>query len=262
MSSSNGDKHESANDTDRPNHGGMILIAAFVDPAYADAGDNATIELKASSYLLGEENAVREPEVPKIAVKKIYKTETEQVIESRCGVFNCCRKTVSVDTHTYFVGAKPVNKKEADRLAKDFVEKREEARRQMKEREMKEKDKRKLQINNISYDKVPEGILVYRLDTADGSVTLLSQPHRLTNVKILLSFMTVESAEPSADKSRRSIVLTGKDGIQHKLTACEQRTAVAWMEAINIMLRRKHPSSTVSAINNIIRFQVLLSSWL
>ena len=53
----------------------MILIAAFLDPAYADAGGNATIELKASSYLLGEENAIREPEVPKIAVKKIYKTE-------------------------------------------------------------------------------------------------------------------------------------------------------------------------------------------
>jgi len=250
MTSSNRvNEHESTDDVEEEtSNGGMILIAAFVDPAYADAGDNATIELKASSYILGDENAIREPEVPKIAVKKIYKTETEQVIESRCGIFNCCRKTVSVDTHTYFVGAKPVNKKEADRLAKDYVAKRDEARRQMKEREMKERDKRKLQINIVSYDKVPEGILIYRLDTADGSITLLSRPHRLTDTKNLLRFMTVENAEPSPDKSRRGILLIGKNGVEHKLTACEQRTAVAWMEALNMMLRRNNPSSTVSSV--------------
>ena len=123
---------------------------------------------------------------------------------------------------------------------------------------MKERDKRKLQFNNVSYDKVPEGVLVYRLDTADGSVTLLSRPHRLTDIQNLLRFMTVVSAEPSPDKSRRGIILTGKNGVVHKMTACEQRTAVAWMEALNMMIRRKNPSSSVSSIEITSRFNWLL----
>jgi hypothetical protein len=252
MSSAHGNESEGG----ISGQGGMILIAAFVDPAYSDATDNAMIELKASSFLLGE-SQIREPEVPKIAVKKVYKTETEEVFESRCGIFNCCRKTVSVDSHTYFVGAKPVNKKAADKVAKDFVAKREEARKQLKEREMKEREKRsKIPIHNVSYDKVPEGILIYRLDTSDGSVTLLSRPHRLTDVHNLLRFMTVTSAEPSPDKSRRGILLTGTDGVVHKITACEQRTAVTWMEALNMMLRRNHSSLSVSGrkMTNHIRF--------
>jgi len=58
-------------------------------------------------------------------------------------------------------------------------------------------------------------------------------------LKKLLKEIVVTGARPSPDKSRRSIVLTGDRGETHTLVACEQRTAIAWMEALDMVLGRK-----------------------
>jgi hypothetical protein len=89
------------------------------------------------------------------------------------------------------------------------------------------------------YRRVPEGILIYRLDTATQTISLMSEPHSKTDESTLLREMVVASARPSPDKSRRGMILIGVDGSSVTLVACEQRTAIAWLEAIDLMLANK-----------------------
>ena len=85
---------------------------------------------------------------------------------------------------------------------------------------------------------VPAGVLIYRLDTSSRAVTLVSGPHRKTDAENLLQRTTVGHAAPDGDVSpRRGILITdAKTGMKRTLVACEQRTAVAWLEVIDMML--------------------------
>ena len=64
----------------------------------------------------------------------------------------------------------------------------------------------------------------------------MSQPSSNTNMDTLVEEMIVAHAAPSRDKSRRGIQLRSIDGIKTTLVACEQRTAIAWMEALEMMM--------------------------
>ena len=99
----------------------------------------------------------------------------------------------------------------------------------------KKKQKELARRMQTKYNRIPEGILIYRLDTSKKRLMLMSPPHNDTNLSTLVVEMTVVSAYPSPDKSRRGIVMVGADGQEATLTACEQRTAVSWLEAINLM---------------------------
>ena len=102
------------------------------------------------------------------------------------------------------------------------------------------------------YNRVPEGILIYRLDTATQTISLMSDTHSKTDTETLCRNITVTSAGPSPDKSRRGMTLTGilnadddndenkeKETKEVTLVACEQRTAISWLETIDLMLANK-----------------------
>ena len=89
---------------------------------------------------------------------------------------------------------------------------------------------------NKKYRSVPEGILIYRLDTSDRSIRLVSDPSPNTDMDTLMTNMVVADAKSSDDKTRRGIQLRGVDGTEASLVACEQRTAIAWLEAMDMML--------------------------
>ena len=67
----------------------------------------------------------------------------------------------------------------------------------------------------------------------------MSEPHSLTDRSKLVMEMVVTKAWPSPDKSRRGMVLKGSDGKEVTLVACEQRTAIAWLEALDMMHANK-----------------------
>ena len=100
----------------------------------------------------------------------------------------------------------------------------------------KKKKKRREHRAAERYRRVPEGILVYRLDTSDRTITLVSGPSSNTNMETLLRSMIVVRAKPGSDRARRGIVITGADGNQHTLVACEQRTAISWLESMDMLL--------------------------
>lgn len=101
--------------------------------------------------------------------------------------------------------------------------------------------------------------MIYRLDTATQTISLMSETHSNTDEETLCRDFTIVSVKPSPDKSRRGMILTGivnagddeenndeTDGEEKKrrtkeitLVACEQRTAIAWLEAIDLMLANK-----------------------
>lgn len=210
---------------------GTILEAAFVDPAYSwppneGEGSNA-VELEASTVLLAnaEDKAdLQYPLVPKIKGKKKVVTETETITVARCGIFKCCKSEEQVvRTHTQAI---PVDPNEKERLKREYVAKREAVRRKRKEhRSYQEK-----------YARVPDGVLIYRLDTAARTVSLISAPNSNTDLRALMTDIVVTDAQPSKSSSRRGILLTDEVGSRYELVACEQRSATSWMEALNMML--------------------------
>mmetsp|Transcript_7226 Transcript_7226/g.7901 ORF Transcript_7226/g.7901 Transcript_7226/m.7901 type:complete len:733 (-) Transcript_7226:2260-4458(-) len=215
-------------------YAGAILEGAFVDPAYhwppADGEGKNAVELKASSKLLKNEDDadLAYPAVPKIKHKRKVVTETEIVTVGRCGgFFSCCRSEEAViNTHTL---DEPVDPTEKERLKNEYFHKREIVKRKRKEKKMEKKEKEK-------YNLVPEGVLVYRLDTAQKTITLCSAPSSNTSFKDVMTEMVIVDAVPSRATNRRGIMLTGDTGIKVEIVACEQRIATAWMEAINMML--------------------------
>jgi hypothetical protein len=98
-----------------------------------------------------------------------------------------------------------------------------------------------------SYNRLPEGILIYRLNTSNHTLTLVSPPSTYTNKKTWIESMIIASAKPSTDKSRRGIDLVGIDGTKTTLIACEQITAIVWYEAIDMMMVNKKGSSAAAA---------------
>jgi hypothetical protein len=209
---------------------GTILEAAFVDPAYEwpppDGEGKNAIELQASVNLIDDDDSVRTTESQKQRMTIPPKPSAADLNGSkgRCGgLWNCCKSG-------------------GDAAILDLAE-YENAKRaalQARKEHYAEKKARAKQLRMKSrYSRVPEGILIYRLDTATQTVSLMSEPHSKTDVNKLVQEMVVASARPSPDKSRRGMILTGVDGTSMSLVACEQRTAIAWLEAIDLMLANK-----------------------
>lgn len=183
---------------------GTLLEAAFVDPAYgwppAEGQGKNAVELQVM------EDASFESEAPSVVEQTA--TTTTTTTKSR-GLFGCCKSEDTV-----------VTTEEGKKLASS----------------KKKRKKKKRKKDNRT---VPEGILIYRLDTADRSIRLVSDPSSNTNVDTLMTHMVVASAKPGTDKSRREIELVGVDGTKTTLVACEQRSAIAWLEAMDMMLGHK-----------------------
>lgn len=204
---------------------GTILEAAFVDPAYDwpppdGIGKNA-IELQASVNLMEDSDSVRTTESQKQRMTIPPKPTLEGTKKSRW--WNCCK---SGGDEAIMSLAEYENSKRSALAAR-------------KEHYAEKKARAKAQRKKSRYNRVPEGILIYRLDTATQTISLMSEPHSKTDQSKLLTEMVVASARPSPDKSRRGMVLTGADGSSITLVACEQRTSIAWLEAIDLMLANK-----------------------
>lgn len=224
---------------------GTILEAAFVDPAYSwppkDGEGRNAIELQASVLLLNDNNAgdddsmaTTETEKRRMRMPRKPKLQDEgDAPPPKARWWKCCRNndavvdTSNADALREYQERK-IQAKEARKSHK--LSKREKLR--QKEKEYRRKNK---------YNSVPEGILVYRLDTSTAELSLMSQPHAETDLHNLIVEMKVAKARPNADKSRRGIDFEGEDGTIATLVACEQRTATAWLEAASIMLAKKDP---------------------
>jgi len=209
---------------------GTILEAAFVDPAYDwpppdGVGKNA-IELQASVNLIDDDDSVKTTESQKkrmtIPPKPVVGADEKGGKKERW--WNCCSSAggdaVIVDLADY------ENAKRAALQAR-------------KEHYAAKKARAKQHRMKSRYNRVPEGILIYRLDTATQMVSLMSEPHSKTETDKLVREMVVAAARPSPDKTRRGMILTGVDGTTMTLVACEQRTAIAWLEAIDLMLANR-----------------------
>lgn len=221
---------------------GTILEAAFVDSAYSwppkeGEGQNA-IELQASVALLNEfldDSSIRTtetmrgrmtvPERPDMSVAIV-------AVPQKKKWWQCCGK----NTDTGAVVEDPMPEYRAQKSAAEkarhehAMNKREKLR--QKEKEFRKKNR---------YNRVPEGILIYRLDTSTHQLSLMSEPHTRTNTTTLIREMRVVQARPSPDRSRRGLEVVGEDGRVVTLVACEQRTATSWWEAMNLMLAKNNP---------------------
>lgn len=246
---------------------GTILEAAFVDPSYnwppKDGEGRNAIELQASTALLtsvrsrdddedtlddlksSPSTIVEEPTLPKLTRKKQV-TTVETTYSSRCGFFKLCKKAEDQVVHTHTV-EEPLGDDETAVKKQQYEDAKAAAGQRKAEKKLKKKARlqlrkereealRRAERDRTKYTRVPEGIFVYRLDTAAKTVTLLSGPSSNTDLDGLLRHMVVAAVSPSADKTRRGINLTGVDGTHATLVSCEQRTATAWLEAMDMML--------------------------
>ena len=211
---------------------GTILEGAFIDSAYTQTGDEANVANNryevVSKGTGSTEDDLAYPEVPKIKARRRVITETEVVTTGRCGgLFKCCTtEEAVVNTHTETM---PVDEEEKERLKKEYLTKRADVKKKRRERKLERAEEQK-------YSSVPDGVLVYRLDTAQNSITLISAPNGNTDMTSLMTEMNIIDAMPSESSSRRGILLIGDDGAECEIVACEQRTATSWMEALNMML--------------------------
>lgn len=214
---------------------GTVLEAAFVDPAYTwppkeGEGKNA-IELQASANLLEDAESVCTTESEKEKMK-IPPRPRVMGGSKKKNSFKCCSGS---DKQMLALHEWELKKSEALEARKAHYEQKME----------RAKAQRKLN----RYNRVPEGILIYRLDTATQTLTLMSHPHAATDMDALVEEMVIASARPAAGNSRRGMFLKGVDGRSTTLVACEQRTAIAWMEAIDLMLaNRRRQGHNVGAL--------------
>ena len=229
---------------------GTVLEAAFVDPAYQwpppeGQGKNA-IELKASQSLMAD------LEDPTMEFNK--ETQTFQKRAAMAPGQRGVRTTKTVvEDHSYrgFWCCKwDVKNHVAENIREDPFEVDEhgnvvampEAAASMAATEAPEEPAEaavdeKQQRREARYGKVPEGILIYRLNTQTRRLELLSNPHSNTNLDTLVRDMIIKKASPSNDKTRRGMNLVGEDGTKTTLVACEQRTAIAWLEVLEMGLK-------------------------
>lgn len=218
---------ESALPLDAVGFKGTILEAAFVDPAYtwpsADGQGKNAIELKASPILLKQGDDEDSVYTTQSAAQRM-RSPTKPRPKKRGGIFACCRSDQDI------VSAEEMRAyQEQKMLAKEARENHAAS------KDDYYKKKEKAAIRAAKYETVPEGILLYRLDTATGRLSLVSQPHAHTNLDAIVQDCTVTKAVPGADKSRRALEITDQRGNRYTLTACEQRTATAWLEVMNLM---------------------------
>jgi hypothetical protein len=197
---------------------GTILEAAFVDPAYswppADGEGKNAVELQ----VMDDDSYSSGPSEKGVEFRSVTTTTSKR------GLFNfkCCR---SDDVVTTEQGKKLAPGKSA-----------------------KQKKRSRKKSKGQASKQAPEGVLIYRLDTADRSIKLVSEPSSNTDVDTLLTSMVVAEAKPGSDKSRRAIDLVGVDGTKTTIVACDQRSAIAWLEAMDMMLGHKGRGDKVCAI--------------
>jgi len=243
---------------------GTILEAAFVDPAYAwppvDGQGKNAIELQASVNLInsskrgGSNNNIDDSDARSVATTESWKERMKLPKKprrpnggsSKVAWWRCCRNNDAVAD-----GSNNKSPQRQSREWKEYEAKKLEALKARKEyAEMKRgraKKNAKAYRDANKYNLTPEGILVYRLDTSTHMIRLMSAPHSNTNLKTLMTEMKVLRANPSPDKSRRGMELVGEDGTMITLVACEQRTATAWLEAMNLMKAKQDPSGQTTA---------------
>jgi hypothetical protein len=220
---------------------GTILEAAFVDPAYGwpavDGQGRNAIELQASASLMNHDSE----DDPNADIESVQTTDSMKrrmkmpsLPKSNNGGWKallCCRKRYSSEEEMR-------QYQEAKALAQQA--RREHA---MQKKERAKQRERQLRRSE-KYNRVPEGILIYRLDTSTGQLQLVSNLHAKSSSDQIVTQCIVQSAEAAPDKNRRSIRITAITEEQAQpqtftLTACEQRTATAWLEAITIMTAKK-----------------------
>jgi hypothetical protein len=217
---------------------GTILEAAFVDPAYPwppieGQGKNA-IELKANPNLLTPDvTEIERPVSSTVTTAVNTPTITTKTTSAKSGkkcLFGCRKGADQAvvtekeqQTAVALQAATDEKKRQAMKVVTDD-QKREER-----------------------YNRVPEGILIYRLNTSNHTLTLVSPPSTHTDRVTLIESMIIASAKPSTDKSRRGIDMVGIDGTKSTLIACEQRTAIAWCEAMDMMMGNKERSAAVAS---------------
>lgn len=214
---------------------GTVLEAAFVDPAYTwpppeGEGKNA-IELQASVNLLDDADSVHTTESEKERMTVPPKPKMLAPAPKKKG-FKCCGSSSGSDQELVALQQWELQKKAAlDARQAHYDDKMTRA------KDIRRKNR---------YNRVPEGILIYRLDTATQTLSLMSQPHSQTDTTTLVEEMVLAGARPAPNKSRRGMLLKGADGTTTTIVACEQRTAIAWMEAIDLMLanKRRHKVRT------------------
>jgi hypothetical protein len=235
---------------------GTILEAAFVDPAYSwpprDGEGKNAIELQASINLMrsngdgdGDDASDRTTDTTRDRMKMPSRPPRPEGV-SRCGFLwrnngpmACCKSDQAV-VRQY---ASDLKQYEAERTAALQARKEYAA-----VKRLRAKTKARQYRRDNKYNLVPEGILVYRLDTSSHTITLVSNPHARTDLDQLPTDITVIRANPSPDKSRRGIEVTATDGRVYTMVACEQRSATAWLEAMNLMKARKvDPTKATSA---------------
>jgi hypothetical protein len=206
-----------------PATGGTLLEAAFVDPAYAWPQGKNAIELQASLQLLSDDDSV--------FTTDSARSRMRPPTAPRPRFAWCCRSNSAVSP-------------EELRRYEEEKARASEARREHlahKAAAVARKDQAARAANK--YATVPEGILIYRLDTQKGYLQLVSSPHALTNTEKLVQECLVVAAVPYPSPSRRTLQITDEQGKTHLLTACEQRTATAWLEAMNLMVAKKNSLS-------------------
>jgi len=192
---------------------------------------------------------------PKFKVKNVTGVET---VKTTRGML-CCKRNVEEEVLNtrevrFDENGSPVTDAEAMERQQNFTSERNAAqsskaqRHAERERRILAKKKKKRREARAAerYRRVPEGILIYRLDTSDRTITLVSGPSSNTNMETLMTQMVVVHAKPGCESSRRGIILTDAEGVQHNLVACEQRTAIAWLESIDMMLASR-PNKAVQA---------------
>lgn len=199
---------------------GTVLEAAFVDPAYAGNG-SSSVDLQAPPSKLLTSSGVSNPSV----------RTRETVTTSRCGLLQCCKNTEEQVVVKPYSELSP-NEKAILHSSTTKMSEKDRARMIRAQ----EKAMRQAQRDRERYNDVPDGLLIYRLDTHAHAISLVSAPSAKTNEKTLLMHMIVASAMPGPERTRKTIILTGVDGTRAVLTACEQRTAISWLEAIEMML--------------------------
>lgn len=201
---------------------GTVLEAAFVDPAYTwpppeGEGRNA-IELQASLSLMAQ---VEDGSVATTESQQRRMTIPPKPLGGSSGLFGCCKSNDAV-----------VDLRDWELVRKEAIKARKDHYSAKKARSKEHRKKNR-------YSRVPEGIMIYRLDTSNQTLTLMSQPHPQTKTSELIQEMVVASAAPSHDKSRRGMIIKSIDGQTLNLVACEQRTAISWLESMDLMLANK-----------------------
>jgi hypothetical protein len=212
---------------------GTILEGAFVDPAYtwppADGMGKNAIELQASLQLMSDGDA-GSVFTTDSARERMAPPDRPVPKKGRFGRLLCCRGSTDAVVSAEQMRVYEERKLLARQARKVHMDSKQ------KHNQQKERAARRAK----KYQTVPEGILIYRLDTVTGSLQLVSQTHDKTDEDSLLYECLVETADAFPDKSRRAIVITDTNGTQYTLTACEQRTATAWLEAIHLMAAKIH----------------------